>query len=308
MSDLFSPPASGSSPELTLGAVADHQERTTRTIAAATQTLALVPRVIFMLATLLTASLAASATPFLRCRMGILACLVYGSFGLFTAAFFALGLADHSYGAWADHALFVLFCCLAAQLGYACVRLYFPKRGGHIHRWSGGEPWPWLMRLYTLLLPRIVRGGSVHSVAIVAEPALLLLVAAVMAAVAPGEVRDGVVIPGLWTWPAAAAAGCLLHALSIRTREAWRMQVLLDHEHDQAGIAEALRDRSLASATREAEAFAAIAGAPLGAGGFGGVGGAGGLSSLLRRPVGEVVAEVAGRFSDRLRRMKGEAR
>lgn len=305
MSDPFAPPQPGDARELTLGAIADRQERTTRTIAAAAQTLALVPRVVFMVATLLTASLAASATPFLRYRMGILACVVYGSCGLFAAAFFALRLADHSYGAWADHAIFALFCCLAAQLGYACVRLYFPKRGGHIHRWSGGEPWPWLMRLYSLVLPRIARGGSGHSIAIVAEPALLLLIAAGMAAVAPGEVRDGALIPGVWVWPAAAAAGCLLHALSVRTREAWRIQVLLDHEHDQAGIAEALRDRSLASATRDAEAFAVIEGAALGSGGFGG-GGPGG--SLLRRPVGEIAAEIVGRVGDRVRRMKGEAR
>lgn len=296
MSDPFAPPQSGDARELTLGAIAEHQERTTRSVAAVTQTLALVPRVIFMIATLLSASLAASATPLLRCRMGLLACLIYGSFGVLTAAGLTLGVADRAYGGWADTALFLLFCSVAGQFGYACIRLYHPGRGAHLHRWSGGEPWPVLARLYALVSRRFAVGG--HAVAIVAEPVLLLLIAVVMLAIQPGEMREDVLVPGVWVWPAAAAGGCLAHALAVRTREAWRIQVLLDHEHDQAGLAENLRHRSLASAMREAEGYAAIDGPPLAAG----------LRPLLRRPVGEIVAAGAGRLVHRLTRMKGARR
>jgi uncharacterized membrane protein YeaQ/YmgE (transglycosylase-associated protein family) len=256
---------------LSLSSIVDKQERTQRNLDAVTTQLKLIPRMIFMLCILASACLAASVTPLLRRRMGLLTSAVHGLTGVVVASIIVGAVMDGPFGGPAQLVLSCLFCSVVGQLVFAVFRLYAPSTGGggggasgggsgkHLHRWSPGEPWPWLVWLYVLVFRRFA--GKAHAVSMVAEPALLLVIALALALVepaAPAGTSAAATGLGVWCWPALGALGCLLHAAALRTREAWRIQVLLDHEMDQEGLSQSLAGRSIASALREAEGVASI--------------------------------------------------
>lgn len=285
-------------PEVTIGAIAKEHRAGVESFEFVRNSLGLIPRIVFAVLLLASQCLAASVTPAIRCRIGLLTCLLHGVAGVVIAAWLMRAVEDHPLGGVADYYFVLLVASVAGQFTMSAFRLYRPVKNDHRHRWSPGEPWPWLLRLYVRLFRRFAKKPEV--IAFLAEPLFLLVVAGALALIEPalGRTDSDSPLPGVWAIPVLGAVGCVAMGCVAVTKKAWRAQLVRDAAADQKGAAEYFASHTIEEALRGVEGVASIGPMRTGRERL-----ADARTSALRR-----VSQVRLGMADAMRRVKGGAR